>query len=112
MERQTVVRKWTDRTRLTEVFEGKDMTQQSHAESCDVNSIVTRFQRTGEMPREREGFYDDVTGLQVELTEAYNRSRETLDAAIEQSDRLKAEAAKPKPEENAGASPDPEPTTE
>lgn len=56
---------------------GESMTHQSHAESCDINRIIDRYDRTGQLPTGRvQGVYDDVTSLQVDLTDAVNRSRE------------------------------------
>lgn len=54
---------------------GESMTRQSEKASADVNAIVERFARTGQLPPNiKQPIYDDVTGLQVDLTEAYNAS--------------------------------------
>jgi len=58
------------------------MTHQSHADSCDINKIIRRFDNTGELPtRPGDPQFADVTHLQGDLTEKINYSRETLDAA-------------------------------
>ena len=54
---------------------GESMTRQSEKASADVNAIVERFARTGIMPpNTKQPIYDDVTGLQTDLTDAYNAS--------------------------------------
>lgn len=52
------------------------MTQQSHSDQTDVNAIVARFERTGQMPigNRGQGQYADVTGLQGDLCELAMRS--------------------------------------
>lgn len=76
------VRSPYDRHRhITHIY-GESLTHQSHAESCDINNIIRRFDNTGILPPStREPQYADVTGLQGDLTERINESRETLDAA-------------------------------
>lgn len=84
---------WHERHRRFTVIDGDSKTMQSHAESADVNYIVNRYQRTGELPqnpRGLEGRYEDVTGLQKDLTEAYNDSIETIDDFY--AEQAKAEA--------------------
>lgn len=67
------------RERLSIVIEGESMTQQSFLDQTDVNAIVERFQRTGVLPvAEKPAVYDDVTGLQVDLTTAIERSRDQI----------------------------------
>lgn len=71
-----------ERVRVTTTFSGKSMTHQSHAESCDINNIIRKFDRTGVLPPStRPEQYADVTGLQGDLTERINTSREILDKA-------------------------------
>lgn len=54
---------------------GESKTRQSEKASADVNAIVERFARTGIMPPStKQPIYDDVTGLQGDLTDAYNAS--------------------------------------
>lgn len=60
------------------------LTQQSHAEQTDINYIVARFQRTGELPpnpRGQEGKYVDCTPYAEDLTEAYNSATQRLEEA-------------------------------
>lgn len=53
--------------------------QQSDKDSCDINKIIERFNRTGLLPdlKQREAFYADIRELQT--ADAYQRS---LDAVI------------------------------
>lgn len=68
------------RERLQFVNVGKSRTQQSFKDECDVNRIIDRFSRTGALPLAgRTPFYDDVTALQVDLTEAWCASVDVLD---------------------------------
>lgn len=54
---------------------GESKTRQSEKASSDVNAIVERFARTGVLPpNTKQPIYDDVTGLQGDLTDAYNAS--------------------------------------
>lgn len=57
---------------------GDSRTVQSAADSCDVNKIIQRYDRTGILPDSGRGpgQYGDVTGLQGDLTEAINLSRD------------------------------------
>lgn len=74
---------------------GESRTHQSHAESCDINNIIKRFDNTGELPpATREPQYADVTALQGDLTERINQSRETLDTAGRQLEENQAEQEK------------------
>lgn len=67
------------RRRIQTVIVGESMTHQSAADSCDVNQIMARYDRTGVLPPSaRQGVFADVTSLQVDLTEAVNSSRATI----------------------------------
>lgn len=85
--------KWFDRVRRFAHCYAESRTQQSHKDSSDVNHIVERFQRTGEMPpnpRGLEPLYLDVTHLQADLTEAYNNAveaKERYELALENQER-------------------------
>lgn len=58
------------RVRVSEIVQGESLTEQSHAEGCDINNIVRRFHRTGSLPPSRaEGFYADCTTLSGPLSE-------------------------------------------
>lgn len=85
-----------ERVRTPTIIEGKSMTHQSHAEKCDINHIIRRFDRTGVLPPEtRPAQYHDVTALQGDLTERINSSRQVLDTAgralQEHRDKVKQE---------------------
>lgn len=108
----------------TPIF-GESMTHQSHAESCDINNIIRRYDNTGTLPpAAREAQYGDVTDLQVDLTERINTSRETLDKAgralaeheesqknaqTEKMATLEAEIAALKAAQNSGETSPPDP---
>lgn len=71
------------RERRMEDFGTESSVQQGFGEQTNINEIVKRFQRTGFMPPQREPIYADVTGLQGDLTELIERSRETIRIAEE-----------------------------
>lgn len=76
------VRHPAERCRTYTPVIGESMTHQSHAESCDVNRIIKRFENTGSLPENtREAQYADCVNLQGDLTERINMSREILDQA-------------------------------
>lgn len=52
----------------TENFQ-PSMTQQAFAEDCDVNIILDRYMKTGELPKPRQGVYADVSEV-PDLTQA------------------------------------------
>lgn len=43
------------------VCKDKSLTRQSEAKDCDINVIVARFEKTGQLPLFEEGFYADVS---------------------------------------------------
>lgn len=70
------------RLRVIALNDGESMTQQSHFDQTDVNAIVARFDRTGQLPPARQApVYGDVTGLQGDLTDRINQSRDTISIA-------------------------------
>lgn len=72
------------RVRVITENDEPSMTQQSHKDQTDVNAIVERFQRTGQLPPAiREPTYADVTELQGDYTEMVNRARQTMQTASE-----------------------------
>lgn len=72
------------RVRTITVNDEPSMTQMSHVDQTDVNAIVARFKRTGVMPDGRkDGQYGDVTGLQGDLTELYQRAADNISRATE-----------------------------
>lgn len=77
----TFVRTWDSRYRYVTHLVGESMTQQSHALSCDINSIIERYDRTGTLPvSDRKPSYGDVTALQGDLTERITRSEQAIRA--------------------------------
>lgn len=113
-----------ERLRVQTPMVGESMTHQSHAESCDINHIIRRYDNTGLLPDGRgPGQYADVTHLQEkQLDQMITESRETLDKAgreleekrqadleaeiqrvkdiEEENKRLKADASKTPPSED------------
>lgn len=58
--------------RPVQKFSGKSRTDQSFADSCDINKIVANFMRTGEMPKSsREGFFADTSYIPSDLLSAH-----------------------------------------
>lgn len=88
-----VVREAHVRLRVPFVVTGVSMTTQSHADSCDINKVMARFDRTGALPPGREGAqFADVTHLQADFTELVNKSR-AVSAEVRDKIRAKNEAA-------------------
>jgi len=96
------------RTRFLTINDEPSMTQQSDLDQTDVNAIVDRFKRTGQLPNinEPRAQYADVSDLQIDLTTAINRLRETIRTAQEFGENWK-----PAPEPESPPAPDPAPTT-
>lgn len=89
-----------ERVRTPTIILGESMTHQSHAESCDINNIIRRFDRTGVLPPgTRPAQYADVTALQGDLTERINTSREILDTAGRALEQKQEEVKKKKQEQ-------------
>lgn len=89
-----LVRHPFERARVLSSVCGVSMTHQSHKDLCDINKIVKRFERTGELPPPtREAQYADVSGLQGDLTDRINMSREILDVAGQHLDKKQKAAA-------------------
>lgn len=57
------------RIRVATKNEQPSMTQQAFAEDCDVNIILDRYMKTGELPKPRQGVYADVSEV-PDLSEA------------------------------------------
>ena len=97
------VRKPYERERLQISTDKPSVVDTSHGNDTDVNNIVARFKRTGQMPpvphpgAPGSGQYADVTGLQKDLTELVEESRE----ALEKAEEIKREYEKTKQDENA-----------
>lgn len=92
-----IVRRPWERTRVSFTCEGESKTQQSHRDSVDVNAIVARFDRTGQLPPGRiDPQYGDVSDMNRPYAELIEQSRDVLDRAgqfVEESDaKMKVEA--------------------
>jgi len=93
-----VRRPWQRHRLITEIT-GESRTHQSHAESCDINHIIRRFDNTGLLPDGRgPGQYEDVTHLQNKQTDELilesRKSLETADADLKSHKRKLAKAEK------------------
>ena len=92
------------RLRVVTKTKGICRTKQSHADACDVNKIIERYDHSGRLPPGMgEGSYADVTGLQGDLTELYQKS--AGDIAI--ADDFLAAAAQSADEEESNKEVDP-----
>jgi len=70
MSAERLVRRPWEPMRLPMYFSGESRTEQSHAAAVDINNIIRRFARTGELPPAlNPAVYEDVTRLQVPLAE-------------------------------------------
>lgn len=71
------------RERFYTVPVGDSLTDQSFMGACDINNIVARFARTGELPPSTKvPVFDDVTALQGDLTSMYENSSSLIDKAM------------------------------
>lgn len=58
---------------------GPSLTQQSAFDETDINQIVLRFSRTGELPEQRSPSYEDISSVQqLDPTSAIALSRDTI----------------------------------
>lgn len=70
------------RLRVTHPVVGESLTHQSFADKCDVNNIIKTYEQTGILPPDMgNGYYDDVTGLQGDLTSLINQSDQIMEQA-------------------------------
>jgi len=100
------IRKPYERTRVPVDLEGQQSkTDRSHGNDTDINNIVARFARTGELPPGNgEGDYADVTGLQNDLTEIIEKGRQAQNELHDLQIKQDAEqAAKIKENEKTAA---------
>lgn len=87
--REKLRKPWERERSITE-FEGESQTDTSSGNDTDVNHIVARFARTGQLPpATREGYFGDVTHLQGDLTEMIERGK----AAQKELERLQEAAS-------------------
>lgn len=105
---QPVIRKPWERTRVPLNLEGQvNKTDTSFGNDTDVNKIVERFKRTGVFPtpppEQPDPEFVDVSGLQVDLTEALEKGREAREelAAVQRKMADLEEAEKQKAAERA-----------
>lgn len=79
------------RVRVLTIPEGESLTHESFKEECDINGIVNRYARTGELPDAgRTGAYADCSGLQGDLTQRINESRSVV-SKVENAKKAKRE---------------------
>lgn len=78
----------------------ESLTHQSHAESCDINTIIRQFDRTGLLPpATKQPQYGDVSELNRDLTELIAEADETQAKYLE----LREQVAKQKAQAEADA---------
>lgn len=83
-------RHW-ERHRTPFVTEGESMTINSFKDETDINNIVGRYHRTGELPNAKiQPQYADVSGLQGDITETLARA----ETAAQELGDIQAKAAK------------------
>ena len=76
--------------RVYSIQGGESDVDQSFALVTDINEIVKRYARTGELPpATRPGRFEDVTGLQGDLTDRLLWAKQHLDNAKEAYETLK-----------------------
>lgn len=94
-----------ERTRVGIVFELPSRTVNSFKDETDINNIVNRFARSGMLPpNPGGGVFADVTGLQGDLTERVNFSKQVVaDASSNDVKLAKHREAKRKSDEVAAA---------
>ena len=65
--------------RVPTIVEGESMTDDSAGNDTDINNIIARFDRTGQLPTGRgPGQFEDVSGLNQDLTELLSKQKEAL----------------------------------
>mgnify|MGYP000747455357 CR=1 FL=1 len=99
MKNTVYIRKPYERQRSTLKNDKPSVTDQSFGNDTDINNIIAKFSRTGEMPPTTKpaGQYADVTGLQADLTQLIEDSS----AAILQLEKEKREQEQYLKSENA-----------
>lgn len=103
------VRSWNERVRSYCLLEGESLTHQSFKEESDINRILKRYSDTGVLPQsDNKGTFADVSGLQVELTQAHLNSLDTMKRfeEFQRNAKKKQQASQPSQPES---SPQPQP---
>lgn len=78
------IRKHWDRLEVKTEIEGTSKTDQSQKQVVDVNAIIRRYDRTGQLPVPREGAsYGDTTLFAGSLQERLIRAENTIATAKE-----------------------------
>ncbi|AXL15131.1 internal scaffolding protein [Microviridae sp.] len=85
------LRKPYERVRTITKVEGESMTDPSFANDTDVNTIVSRFARTGVMPPGKEGQFADVSGLQKDLTDLIEEGKQATSELRNARDKINRE---------------------
>lgn len=88
--------RWNDRRRTVTPV-GESVTDTSFGNDTDINKIVEKFHRTGEMlPIDENQVYQDVTNLQGDLAEMLTKTAEVraqLETAKHERDELAKQQA-------------------
>lgn len=91
--------RWKDRNRTQTPGGGESMTDGSFGNDTDVNKIIARFARTGELPGQlpQDGQFQDVTPFQEDLDTLINKTnhaRKELEGIQKQAQAAQALQAK------------------
>ena len=71
------VRRHWERYRVHQLHQGESLTEQSHAPSLEINTLIARHARAGGLPPVG-GVFEDVTLLQAPLAERISFSERVL----------------------------------
>ena len=66
--------------------QGESLTEQSHSNECDINSILLRARKTGYVPQYQGGVFDDFSSV-----EDYTATRNRIEQAQKAFDSLPAD---------------------
>lgn len=87
------VRHPAERMEVITVIEGESAVHADQGNDTDINRIVERFRRTGEMPPGNgKGVYMDVSPLQQDLTEIMQKGQQAREQLIQMQAEQEAKA--------------------
>ena len=86
-----IIRKPWERHRTEPPRSDHQVVDRSFGNDTDINKIVARFARTGEMPPDPgRGSFEDVTNLQGDLTEMLGKTADARKAISEMQEKYAA----------------------
>lgn len=90
-QKPTIRRPWTRTRQYVDLTGQESKVDTSHGNDTNINNIVARFARTGQLPKcDETPQYADVTGLQQDLTEIIQRGREAQKELLEHQSKQAA----------------------